>query len=213
MHAIGYALTDYALVYPLLLVACGIIAITYQSNDIMIHLVPSGFTWMIFLMMMFATWAANDCNLYSSSLSLAAVLPKWQRSHLAIAAGLLGITLAELHVAGHMVSFLTLLGILIAPISGVFVINALDRKTPVTEEELSQIKDWHRPQLLAWFAGAAIGFIATPPDALGLGLIKLTTLPTLDSVLAAATVMLSLKGLNLSRRREENAAAVLNQNI
>lgn len=204
-HAIAYALTDYAIVYPLLLIACGVIAIAHQSNSVMVHLVPAGFSWVIFVMMMFATWAANDCNLYSSSLSLAAVLPRWSRSHLAILAGTIGIVLAELHVCGHMVSFLTLLGILIAPISGVFVVNSLLRKNPVTEEELAQTKDWHFGQLFAWFAGAALGFMATPTDALGLGLFKLTTLPTLDSVLAAGLVMLAVKAVQ--KRAESTSVA------
>jgi cytosine permease len=110
-----------------------------------------------------------------------------------VLAGILGILLAEFHVAGHMVSFLTLLGILIAPVSGVFVTNAWGRKSPVTEDELSQVRDWHGGQLFAWFSGAAVGYIATPSDALGLGLVKLTTLPTLDSVLAAGVVMFVIK--------------------
>lgn len=188
-HALAYSFIDYALVYPALLVACGAIAIHFRSNDIMIHLVPAGLTWLIFVMMMFATWAANDCNLYSSSLSLAAILPGWQRSHLAIAAGIVGIVLAELHVVDHMVSFLTLLGILLAPISGIFVINACCRREPVQEAELEQVPNWRIAPLLAWLCGAAVGFIATPREALGLGLVQLTTVPTLDSVIAASIIM------------------------
>jgi len=197
-HALAYSITDYALVYPILLIACGVIAIHFQSNDIMIHLVPESFSWLIFIMMMFATWAANDCNLYSSSLSLAAVLPKWQRSHLAIAAGIIGIVLAELHVVEHMVSFLTLLGILIAPVSGVFIINALGRKEPMQQDELDRLPEWRIGPLLAWFSGAAIGLIATPKEALGPGLLTLTTVPTLDSVLAASVVML---GMTLAQKK------------
>jgi cytosine permease len=181
-----------------LLIACGIVGIKFQSSDIMIHLVPPGLSWIVFLMMMFATWAANDCNLYSSSLSLAAVLPKIARSHLAIVAGIVGILLAEFHVAEHMISFLTLLGILIAPISGVFVINALGRKQMISSDELEHMPDWRQGPLLAWFCGAALGFIATPKAALGLGLIQLTTLPTLDSVLGATIVMLAIKILQKS---------------
>ncbi|HEY9759566.1 MAG TPA: cytosine permease [Oculatellaceae cyanobacterium] len=192
-HALGYSVSDYALIYPLLLSVCGFIAIAYQSTDIMVHLVPTSLSWLVFLMMMFATWAANDCNLYSSSLSLAAILPRWRRSRLAIMAGLFGIILAELHVCGHMVSFLTLLGILIAPISGVFVINALDRKSAMTETELSAIPDWRPAQLVAWFTGALIGYMATPTNSLGLGLVTLTTIPTLDSVLAASIAMLMIR--------------------
>lgn len=199
-HALAYSIADYALVYPALLIACGIIAISFQSNDIMIHLVPAGFAWVVFVMMMFATWAANDCNLYSSSLSLAAVLPKLQRSHLAIIAGVLGIILAEFGLAQNMVSFLTLLGILIAPVSGVFIVNALGRNTPITERELADVPDWRRGPLLAWLAGAGAGFIATPKAALGLGLIQLTTVPTLDSVLAASAVMFAIKMIAKNKR-------------
>lgn len=199
-HALAYSIIDYALVYPALLVACGSIAIHFRSNDIMIHLVPAGLTWLIFVMMMFATWAANDCNLYSSSLSLAAILPKWQRSHLAIAAGIVGIVLAELHVVDHMVSFLTLLGILIAPISGIFVISACRRKEPMQEVELEQVPNWRIAPLLAWLCGAAVGFIATPREALGLGLVQLTTVPTLDSIIAASIVMVLFLTIGKSKK-------------
>jgi len=203
-HALGYAISDYAIVYPVLLIACGIIGIMFRTNDIMIHLVPPGFSWIVFLMMMFATWAANDCNLYSSSLSLTVVLPKMQRSHLAIAAGVVGIFLAEFHVAEHMIAFLTLLGILIAPISGVFVIDAIGRKLPITTEELAQLPDWRRGQLFAWFCGATIGLIATPKVAMGLGLIQLTTMPTLDSVLAAGIVMFAIRFAKRSAKHATN---------
>jgi cytosine permease len=192
-HALAYAITDYALVYPLLLVACGVVALIFNSTDIMIHLVPSGFSWVVFLMMMFATWAANDCNLYSCSLSLGAVFQSAKRSQLAVLAGFVGIALAEFHVVGHMISFLTLLGILIAPVSGVFIINSLARTTPVTTDELAGVQDWNLNPMLAWTCGALVGYIATPKAALGLGLITLTSLPTLDSIIAATATMAILK--------------------
>jgi len=203
-HAFGYAFTDYAFIYPLLLIASGVIAISFNTKEIMVHLVPPGYTWLVFVMMMFATWAANDCNLYSSSLSLAAVLPKLQRSHLAILAGVFGIYLAEIHVAEHMVSFLTLLGILISPISGVFIINAIGRKHPILFEELSQIPDWRFAQLIAWFSGALLGYMTTPKNDLGLGLFKLTTVPTLDAVIGSACVMLAIKIIENRTMRAPN---------
>lgn len=209
-HALAYSISDYAVIYPLLLIACGVIGVAFQTKDIMIHLVPSSLSWIIFLMMMFATWAANDCNLYSSSLSLAAVLPRLKRSHLAILAGLAGIALAEFHIAGHMVSFLTLLGILIAPISGVFVISAIGNDKATTEQELSSVKDWHFAQLFSWLAGAFVGYAATSKDALGLGWITLTTIPTLDSLLAGGAVMLLVRLLSkVWIERAEPAAVVV----
>ncbi len=206
-HALAYALTDYAFVYPLLLIACGVIAIMFNSNDVMIHLVPPGLSCIIFIMMMFATWAANDCNLYSSSLSLAAIFPGVKRSNLAILAGIFGIVLAECHLVQHMVSFLTLLGILIAPISGVFVINAFSRRHPVSANELSSMPNWQAGPLAAWLAGASLGYLATSRAALGAGLLTLTTIPTLDSVLVAAAAMLTIKAVHyaIPSKRPSNA--------
>lgn len=194
-HALAYSVTDYAFVYPSLLIACGMIAIYFQTNDIMIHLMPASFSWVVFVMMMLATWAANDCNLYSSSLSLAAILPKCPRPLLAVVAGVVGIVFAELHLVQHMVSFLTLLGILIAPISGVFVVNFWGRTRAVETSELHQLPAWKFGPLLAWVFGATIGYVATPMASLGLGLLTITTVPTLDSVLGATLFMLAVRAL------------------
>ncbi|HMY54124.1 MAG TPA: hypothetical protein PK671_14270, partial [Candidatus Obscuribacter sp.] len=97
--------------------------------------------------------------------------------------------------------------IVIAPISGIFVINNLGRKHAVTEEELASIPDWHSPTLIAWSGGVLLGFLATPKEALGLGLLKLTTIPTIDAILGAATIMLVLK-LVRSKRQCKSAAKV-----
>ena len=188
-HAVGYALTDYAIIYPSLLIACGIIAVINQTTDVLVHLVPANFTWFVFVMMMFATWAANDCNLYSSSLALAAVIKRWQRPVLAIAAGSLGIVLALAHVAEHMITFLSLLSILIAPISGVIVMGNLRRREPYTQAELDGVPDWRWKALTAWGVAVIAGFMTTGKAAFGLALLSLTTVPTLDAVLVAVAVM------------------------
>ena len=53
--------------------------------------------------------------------------------------------------------------------------------------------NWHAGPLCAWAIGAGIGLITTPKDALGLGLVKLTTIPTIDAVLAATLAMALIK--------------------
>ena len=194
-HALGYALTDYAIIYPLLLIACGIIAVINHSSDVLVHLVPASLAWLVFVMMMFATWAANDCNLYSSSLALAAVVTRWRRPVLAIGAGALGIVLALAHVAEHMITFLSLLSILIAPISGVVVMGNLRRTQPYSQAELEDVPDWRWKSLTAWALAVITGMMTTGKTAFGLGLFSLTTVPTLDAVLVAVIAMGLLRAL------------------
>jgi cytosine permease len=192
-HAIGYALGHYSFNYPLLLTLCGIMAIGFQTKNLLTHLVPPGYSWALLILLMLATWAANDCNLYSSSLGLTAVFTKVRRSSLAIAAGAIGIAFAELKLSEHILSFLVLLGILIAPISGVFIVSAVDPRDRLDPSRIASVPLWRLEPLLSWLGGAAIGYLTTPKQALGLGLLNITTVPVLDAVLAAALIMFIIK--------------------
>jgi len=183
-HAIAYALAHYSFNYPLLLIVCGVMAIGFNTNDIVSHLVPPQLSWLLLVLMMLATWAANDCNLYSSSLSLT-VLTGASRAKLAILAGIAGILLAEFRLAQNMVSFLVLLGVFIAPIGGVFIVNDSNM-----ESEADETTAFKWVPISAWLTGAFIGVLTTPKEALGLGLFKITGISTLDAVLVAAALML-----------------------
>lgn len=210
-HAITYALAHYSFNYPLLLIICGIMAIGFNTNDIVSHLVPPQFSWLLLVLMMLATWAANDCNLYSSSLGLTA-LTGARRSHLAIIAGIVGIMLAEFKLAQNMVSFLVLLGVFIAPIGGVFIagaarsitvgesVNSLDKPNgePVRKpsgEPPGKLPRYKWPALFAWILGSVLGLLTTPKEAMGLGLFTITGISTLDAVICAAALMWTFKKL------------------
>jgi cytosine permease len=192
-HAIGYALSVLFICYPVVLILCGIMAIGFRTKDVFVHLAPPEFTWLLLVLMMLATWAVNDCNLYSSSLGLTAVFPRLKRSLLAIVAGVFGIILAEFRLTEHMMSFLSFLGVLIAPITGVFIIGAIDPRDPLNPEQIAPVPQWRIGQLLAWLGGALLGYMTMPREALGLGLFKITTVPTLDAVIGAAVIMLLIK--------------------
>ena len=192
-HAITYALAHYSVNYPLLLIICGVMAIGFATKDVMSHLVPPDLTWLLLVLMMLATWAANDCNLYSSSLGLTAVLPRINRSKLAIYAGIIGITMAELRASDHIVTFLVLLGIFFSPVAGVFVVNAADPRDPDKPDQLADQPAWRIVPLIAWAGGVLIGFTTTAKSQLGLGLWQLTTIPTLDALIAASLLMFVIK--------------------
>jgi cytosine permease len=192
-HAVIYALGHYSFNYPIFMILCGIMAIGFNTRDVMQHIVPPGFSWLLLVLMMLATWAANDCNLYSSSLGLAAVIPKLNRAKLAIAAGIFGIILAEFRLGEHMVSFLVLLGSFLAPIAGVFIVNAKDPRDLDNPEILAPVPKLRTGALLAWACGATIGLMATPRESLGLGWLHLTTIPALDAVIAAGLITFALK--------------------
>ncbi len=204
-HAITYALAHYSFNYPLLLIICGIMAIGFNTNDIVSHLVPPQFSWLLLVLMMLATLAANDCNLYSLSLGLTA-LTGARRSHLAIIAGIVGIMLAEFKLAQNMVSFLVHLGVFIAPIGGVFIAGSSGSTTVVEpvgksvgepfSEPPAKLPRFKWPALLAWILGSVLGLLTTPKEAMGRpGLFTITGISTLDAVVCAAALMWTFKKL------------------
>lgn len=203
-HAIAYALGHYSINYPLLLITCGVMAIGFATKDVMSHMVPPHLTWLLLVLMMLATWAANDCNLYSSSLGLTAVLPRIKRSHLAVFAGIIGIVMAELRVSDHIVAFLVMLGIFFSPIAGVFIVNAADPRDKDNPEQLAEQPAWRFAPLIAWAGAVIIGFTTTAKDHLGLGLWQCTTIPTLDALIAASLLMLVIKRCRMNGEKRAN---------
>jgi cytosine permease len=192
-HAVAYATVHCSFNYPLMMTLCGFMAMGFGSKDLLIHLVPPQASWLLLILMMLATWAANDCNLYSSSLGLTAVIPGLKRSILACAAGLIGMALAEFCLVDKIVSFLVLIGTFIAPISGVFVVGAVDPRDSANPNKIAEAPKWRYGALVSWLSGITIGWITTPRAALGFGLLELTTVPALDAILAAAAVMYLVK--------------------
>ncbi len=200
-HALGYILSILLFSYPVVLILCGLMAIGFHTKEVFPHLAPPELSWLVLLLMILATWAVNDCNLYSSSLGLTAVFPYVRRSVLAILAGSFGVLLAEFRLAEHIMLFLNLVGILIAPISGVFIVGAVDPRDPHDQNQIAPVSNWRIAPLLAWLGGALLGYITTPKDALGLGLLQITTVPTLDAIIGAALIMLAIKLMQKRFRR------------
>jgi purine-cytosine permease-like protein len=77
------------------------------------------------VLIMFATWIVNLCNLQCSALGLVSVFPAGRRGQLTMTAGLIGTILAELHFSSLMVSPLVLAGMLLAPAAGIIFVTRI----------------------------------------------------------------------------------------
>ena len=190
----------YGLVLPLLLTVAALLALVYRNGDLVAIMIATGVGGPALLVIMLATWTANDKNLYETSLALSSLMPRISRWKLTVLAATIGTGLAAVNIFGHFIAFLVFMGITIGPIAGVYLVDyALDpgRYRDGRAERLRT-----RP-FVAWMIGIAVGLATLPSDGGGLGLVQLTSAPTLDALAGAA---LSYWLLQLGARRKGASA-------
>lgn len=180
------AFLNFALVYPLLLILTGVMALAAGQNDIMAIMLSLGFGGMAIAVLFLATWTTNDTNVYVGALSVQTFLPQFARWKIAAAVGVMGTIFALAGIFDHFMSWLILSGNLYAPMAGVYVMHYwLSPKDFQTEAKIPTFRP--RP-LCAWVIGVMVGLCTTPPAAMGFGLLTLSTVPMVDGLIAAALV-------------------------
>ncbi len=182
----------YALVLPILLSIAALLALIYANGDLVAIMILTGVGGPALLVIMLATWTANDKNLYETSLALSTLIPRIERWKLTVLAAVIGTALAAGNIFGHFIAFLVFMGITIGPIAGVYLVDyALDPGR-------YRSSDTPRLRLLpfaAWTIGIVAGLATLEVEGGGFGWLSVTSAPTLDALLGGAIAQAVLHGL------------------
>jgi cytosine permease len=189
---------NYGVAFPALLVLAAALGILYGNADLVTTMLAAGIALPGLLVIVLATWTSNDKNLYASALSLSALFPKVERWQLAAIAGVLGTCLAAANILGNFIVWLTFMGLLVAPMSGVYVADFLLHRDKYTVEAETPPAFRLLP-LGAWLFGIAIGVATLPQANAGLGWFSLSQAPTVDALLAA--MLFLFVSTRIARRR------------
>jgi cytosine permease len=184
------------------LIACYLTAATGESDFVKLMLIKGWGLAAIFVIVVTCCSQMNSC-LYSASLNLAGIIrrtPKWK---LSVIAGIGGTIVALVGIVDRYVSFLTLLSIIVPPITGVYTADYLSRRKLYESAELHLLDRCRPLSLLALAAGISLGFVTSPRDAMGLGLVRLTGLPAIDTFIGSFLSLWALQMLRsvIKRRR------------
>jgi len=169
---------------PVLLLLAALLSVIYGNANLIAILVASGVGAPALLVIILATWTSNDKNLYESALSLATLLPQRERWQLTAIAGAMGTGLAAAGIFEHFIELLIFAGIAIAPIAGVYLADFQRDPSRFTRDGPNCSVCWH--SFAAWAGGIFVGLAALPRSSHGLELVRLTSIPALDALLAAA---------------------------
>lgn len=189
-----------ALAYPLLLSLSAVLGVMYTSNSIIEIMYHAGFMAPAMVVLALATWTSNDKNVYEAALALSVLLPRVGRWKLTATAAALGTLLAMVGVYDHFITALLLLGIFVAPLAGVYVMDFFVDVGRYQSTDVDVRYRW-RP-FVAWAVGIGVGLTTLPATEGGLGLATLTNVPTLDALLSAAAGhwLLMLREYPLAKR-------------
>ena len=175
---------------PLILAASAIPSLATGEADLVRIMVQLGVGSPALMVIVFATWTSNANNLYSTSLSLAALVEKISKWKLTILAGIAGTLVAVGGITEYFIPFLLLLGVAIPPIAGVYLSDYffVGQSENYRQDSNKQLSPFNFTALAAWFMGTSFG-IASANDFINW---SLTNIPAVDSFIVAAAVYVAI---------------------
>ncbi len=145
-----------------------------------------------FFLLLLSSWSSNVLSLYSSSLSINTIAPKFSLRNITLFIGVIGTVIAFGDVQKYFIDFLILLGIAIPPpVGAIYCLNFWVNKRDKNETLI--IKNHHWSAINSWLVGFLLGFLSYHDY------VTVTQISSLDSILLSTTFYLFLRRKRLSR--------------
>jgi cytosine permease len=147
-----------------------------------------------FALIIFSTWTANSINLYGSSLSMSAVLPRFAGWRMTVSCGIVGTLAAFAGILDHFIPFLIYLSILFVPVGSIYITDFFLLKSQsyeMNELEFQRPVSWEA--LFAWLLGSLVSY-ATAEE-----MFSLTGSSTIDALLIPGAVYFFLMRFGKTR--------------
>jgi len=184
-----------AIGFPAALLLAAIPAAIYGKNDLMDVMTLLRIPGIAIVILVISTWTSNTSNLYSATLTLATLFPRRSTRTLGLCGAVVALGAAAAGIADYFIPLLIVLGILSAPLAGVYVIDFFVlRGGRYAADQLDKVPAVRGGALAAWALGAVCGLVATYSG------YSLTRIPALDSILVAAIGHAVLGGARMRRQ-------------
>ena len=186
-----------ALGYPAALLLAAVPAAVYGKHDIMDVMTLLRIPGIAIVILVVSTWTSNTSNLYSATLTLATLFPQRSTRVLGLWGAVIALGAALAGIADYFIPLLIVLGILSAPLAGVYVVDffVLRRGAYATVAVRGGA-------LAAWGLGSVCGLVGTYSGH------SLTRIPAVDSILIAAAGHVLLNAARLRRQPVRSPGSV-----
>lgn len=160
---------SFMIIVSIILVKC------MGTSEIMTIFITLGISIPGMIVLTLAQWTTNTSNIYSSALSIATIFKKIPQKKLTIVLGVVATLLAVFGIYEGFIGFLNILGIVVAPVGGIYTAEYYIVKKEISNsKENIEAKQVVMRSIVAWIIGIAVTTIST------YGFITLTTISSLD---------------------------------
>lgn len=179
-HALIAAAAAFLVAYPLLYWAGAMPSALSGQGSLLGAMAVFGAVLPAALLLIFACITGNAGNMFQGTLVVSTLLtrfPKWQ---ITLALGVLSAVVGSMDIMAWFIPFLLFLGIATPPVAGIYIADFfLHRRNGYDTGVLTREPQIKLLTFIAWLLGSAAGFMTVK------GMITLTTIPSVDSILVA----------------------------
>ena len=173
-----------------------------KTDDIMSIFMILGLAIPGILILTLAQWTTNTSNVYSSALSISLVFKKVSIKKLTVILGIIATSLAVMGIYNNFFAFLDILGIIVAPVAGVYVSEFFIVKKEINDDmKLTNHKKVVIRSIIAWIVGIIVTYMSY------MGIINLTTISTLDGFIIgfiSQAILSKVKVFNTNDKLKES---------
>ena len=174
--------------FPIILLAGAIPSLMTGEIDIMKIMISLSLTIPAFIILVFSTWTTNTSNLYSTQLTLSTIFRKQKIATLGIIASAIGTLIAAIGIATHFIDLLSILSVLIPPISAIFIADFFFiKKQKYDLNDFDTLPDFGISAIISWILSCVVAYLAN------YNYINLTSISFFDSFIVAFIAYLVLK--------------------
>lgn len=174
--------------FPIILLAGAIPSLITGEIDIMKIMIGLGLTIPAFIILIFSTWTTNTSNLYSTQLTFSTVFKNQKMATLGIIASSIATLIAVIGIAVHFIELLSVLSVLIPPISAIFIADFfIIKKQQYSLEDFDKLPNFDIAALSSWILSCAVAYLAH------FNYIRITSISFFDSFIVAFVFYLILK--------------------
>jgi cytosine permease len=174
--------------FPLILLAGAIPSLITGEIDIMKIMISLSLTIPAFIILIFSTWTTNASNLYSTQLTLATIFKNQSNAKLGLIASAIGTLVAVIGIATHFITLLSILSILIPPISAIFIADFFFiRKQHYDLEDFDNLPSYDLSASISWIVACVVAFLGS------YDYITITSISFFDSFIIGFILYLFLK--------------------
>lgn len=192
--AMGAGFVGFFVGNSIILVISIILAKIVQAEDLITIFFMLGLGAAAVVVLILAQWTTNTVNIYSTALSFSAIHPKLNRRTVTIVAGAVGVITAMLGAADYFISFLSAIGIIVAPFGGVYLATFYLDRGRARFKRGDARRTVEPIAIIAWIAGIFTALAtARPEDGLGLGWFTLTSVSAIDGLIVGFVVYAAIR--------------------